>query len=62
MGVGIAVVLRQVDLDHVVRRTAQELSSLGRVDHVIWGSRNRRGTADALEGVVERAEGLDVGH
>ena len=57
-----AAVLRQVDLDHVVRRAAHELGSLGRVDHVIGRSRDRLEAADPREVVVKSVERLDVGH
>ena len=57
-GVGI-VALRQVDLDDVVRRLAREPGALLGVDHVV--GRGDDG-ADVVAGVVEGAEGADVGH
>ena len=57
-----AAVLRQVDLDDVVRRAAHELGSLGRVDHVIGRRRDRLQPADPREVVVKCVERFDVGH
>ena len=62
VAVRIGAVLRQVDLDHVVRRTAQELRSLGRVDHVIGRGGHRLQAADLRQVVVKGVEGFDVGH
>ena len=57
-----AAVLRQIDLDDVVRRAAHELSSLGRVDHVIGRRRDRLQPADPREVVVKCVKRFDVGH
>ena len=62
MAVRICAVLGQVDLDHVVRRTAQELRSLGRVDHVIGRRGHRLQATDLGQVVVKGVEGFDVGH
>ena len=52
----------QVDLDDVVRRTAQELSSLGRVDHVVGRGGHRLEASDLRQVVVKGVQGFDVGH
>jgi hypothetical protein len=62
VAVDISSVLGQVDLDDVVRRTAQELRSLGRVDHVIGRRGHRLQSADLGQVVVKGVESFDVGH
>ena len=62
VGVRVAVGLRQVDLDDVVRRAGEQVGALGGVDDVVRRRDDVLQAADAVEVVVEGAEGLDFGH
>ena len=60
--VEVAVGLREVDLDDVVRRLGRQRGALLRVDDVVGRRDDGLQAADVVEGVVEGVEGLDVGH
>ena len=60
--VRVAVVLREVDLDDVVRRATQERRPLTVVDDVIGRRGDRVQPADAGQVVVQGAQRRDVGH
>ena len=60
--VEVAVGLREVDLDDVVGRAGRQRGALLRVDDVVRRRHDGLQAADAVEGVMEGVEGLDVGH
>ena len=62
VGVATAGVLRQVELDDVVRRAAGELGPLGIVDHVVGRGNDVRERSDLAEVVVERVNWTDLCH
>jgi hypothetical protein len=55
-------ILRQVDRDGVVGRAREQLGALLGVDHVVRRGRDAREPTGAIEVVVERVQGRDVGH
>ncbi|CAA9531776.1 MAG: hypothetical protein AVDCRST_MAG30-3857 [uncultured Solirubrobacteraceae bacterium] len=61
VAVGV-VALREVDLDDVLRGRREQRGALLGVDHVIGRGGDGLEAAGARQVVVERAEGLDVGH
>jgi hypothetical protein len=60
--VGVAVGAREVDLHGVVGGAGDERGALLVVDDVVRRRRDGLEAADGVEVVVDRAEGLDVGH
>ena len=61
-GVGIGLAFGEVDGDHVEGRALEQLLALLCVDHVVGRGGHLGQRADQRLVVVQRAQGLDVGH
>ena len=62
VGVAAGAILRQVDRDDVVGRAGEQPLALLGIDHVVGRRDDRRQAPGAIEVVVERWQGRDIGH